>query len=61
MAYYSKGKKRTKKGKKYTQVEKLAYQMGKVKRGLKNPNSRVYASYVNGCTGKSSSNKKPLF
>lgn len=66
MAYYSRrttryASKSRKKRSKFTQVEKIAYQMGQVKRGLANPNSRVYASYVNGCNGKTRKNKKPLF
>ena len=66
MAYYSRKTKRyasksRKRRSKFTQVERIAYQMGQVKRGLANPNSRVYASYVNGCNGKSTKHKKPLF
>ena len=45
---------------KYCDLERLAYNMGKVKRGLSNPNSRVYASYKNGCSGIASGKKKPL-
>ena len=51
--------KRRKKGS-YTQLERMAYSLGKVKRGLNNPNSRVYESYKNGFTGKTTKNKKPL-
>ena len=39
----------------------MAYHMGQVKRGLANPNSRVYASYQNGAKGKTTSHRKPLF
>ena len=64
MAYGYKSRryaKTKKKHKKFTEVERIAYHMGQVKRGLANPNSRVYASYVNGCNGKTRKNKKPLF
>ena len=66
MAYYSRRTRRyatksRRKKSRYTEVEKIAYQMGQVKRGLANPNGRVYASYVNGCHGKTAKNKKPLF
>lgn len=64
MAYRSNnyGQKKGKgKGKKYTEIEKLAYNYGRVTRGIKNPNSRVYESFVNGRDGKSTENKKPLF
>ena len=43
-----------------TNLEKLAYSFGQINRGLKNPNSRVYESYANGLTGKTTTNKKPL-
>lgn len=63
MAYrkYGKSKAPGKKKKKYTEVERLAYNMGRIKKGLSNPNSRVYESYVNGCKGKTTKNTKPLF
>lgn len=63
MAYrnYGKGRKSSKSKKKYTEVERLAYNIGRIKKGLSNPNSRVYESYVNGCQGKTTKNKKPLF
>lgn len=51
--------KRNYSGKKFTQVEKTAYYMGQVKRGLTNPNSRVTESFQNGCCGAKT--RKPLF
>ena len=45
---------------KRTYLEKLAYNMGKIQRGIKNPVSRVHESYANGLTGKTTTNKKPL-
>lgn len=48
------------KGKKYTELEKLAYNMGRVKKGLTNPDSRVYESFNNGRCGKTTKNTKPL-
>lgn len=65
MAYYGKrrsyGKRKGKaKSSKYTELERLAFNMGKISRGLKNPNSRVFESYKNGVEKKTSSSKKPL-
>lgn len=57
---YSTNKLRRKKRSSYTELERMAYNLGKVKRGLNNPNSRVFESYKNGCTGKTTKNKKPL-
>ncbi len=59
MAYYKRRTQRKKKSNR-TELEKLAFNMGKVERGLNNPNSRVYESYKNGKTGKTSSKRKPL-
>ena len=63
MAYakYGKAKNLRKTKKKYTEVERLAYNMGRIKKGLQNPNSRVYESYVNGCNREITKNTKPLF
>ena len=44
----------------YSELERMAYKMGQIKRGLDNPNSRVFESYKNGCTGKTIKNRKPL-
>ncbi len=59
MAYYKKAKPK-KKSSKYTSVEKLAYQIGQIEKGLKNPNSRVYESFNNG-RNIEKKKKKPLF
>lgn len=59
MAYYKRRIQRRKKSKR-TSLEKLAYNMGQIQRGLNNPNSRVYESYKNGKIGKTSSKRKPL-
>mgnify|MGYP007007385818 CR=1 FL=1 len=59
MAYYKKTKPK-KKSNKYTSIEKLAYQIGQIEKGLKNPKSKVYESYHKGHNVKSSQ-KKPLF
>lgn len=48
------------KRKKYTRLERQAYYLGKIKRGLTNPNSRVYESFNNGFKGKTTNNIKPL-
>lgn len=57
---YGTNKPRRKKRSSYTELERMAYNLGKVKRGLNNPNSRVFQSYKNGCTGKTTKNRKPL-
>ncbi len=57
---YSTNKSRRRKKSSYTELERMAYNLGKVKRGLNNPNSRVFESYKNGCTGKTTKNRKPL-
>lgn len=67
MAYgrnYGNNRKGSKSGKgksKYTNIEKLAYKMGQIKRGTGNTHSRVYESYMNGLNGKTAKNNKPLF
>lgn len=43
----AKSKSRSKKSK-YSETEKLAYQIGRINKGLKNPNSKVAASFANG-------------
>ena len=63
MAYnrrYNSRKKFKAKKKKFTELERMAYNLGKVNRGLHNTDSRVYASYQNGLKGKTTRNKKPL-
>ena len=57
---YSINKPRRRKKSSYTELERMAYNLGKVKRGLNNPNSRVFESYKNGCTSKTTKNRKPL-
>ena len=54
---------RRRKGKKskFTKVEKLAFEMGKVARGRSNPNSRITESYNKGKTAPTKKEKKPLF
>ena len=49
-----------KKKSRFTEIEKFAYKMGKVARGVKNSDSRVYSSYQNGLKGQTTSKKKPL-
>lgn len=49
-----------KRNSKYTELEKLAYKLGRIDKGLKNNNSRVFASYKNGVNGKTTKNRKPL-
>lgn len=49
------------KQKKYSELEIPAYRMGQVKRGLKNPDSKISASYENGCSVKERKPRKTLF
>ena len=56
---YSGYKKKGKKSK-YTQLERLAYQMGQIDKGLKDSNTLVYDSFQAGCTA-TKRKKKPLY
>lgn len=58
---YGKRKGYSKKKSKYTEVEKMAYMMGRVERGRNNPNSRITDSYNNGLKEPVVKVKKPLF
>lgn len=51
-------KKSKKKGR--SELEKLAYNLGKIERGKKNPNSKVYDSFNNGLKAPEKKAKKPL-
>ncbi len=57
----SKGKGRGKKNSRYSEQEKFAYRLGQVNRGLKNPNSLISESYVNGRTPKEKKPNKTLY
>ena len=65
--YTNNSKKRTtrknakKKSSTASQLKKLAYQMGQVNKGLKNPNTQVYESYHRGLSKDLSEKKKPLY
>lgn len=50
---------RARKTKKYTRLERLAYDMGKIERGLKH-DSRVKVAYDKGCTASKRKPRKPL-
>lgn len=52
--------KKGKKKSKYSDLEKLAYQLGQIERGKKNPNSKVHDSFNNGLKEKQPRAKKPL-
>lgn len=54
---------RRRKGKKskYTKVERLAFDMGRVELGRKNPNSRITESFQKGNTAPKKKEKKPLY
>ena len=46
---------------KYSELEKLAYRMGQVKRGLKNPDSKISESFGNGCAVRERKPRKTMF
>lgn len=46
---------------KYSEVEKIAYRMGQVQRGLKNPDSLVSAAFTAGVTVPVKKERKTLF
>lgn len=60
---YTRNTKYTKRSKKskYTEVERVAYLMGQVERGRKNPESRISDSYKKGCSEPAKRQKKSLF
>lgn len=60
MARYKNSKKRSRK-QRFTQVEKTAFLMGQVERGLKNPDSRISVSYERGTKEPTKRQKRPLF
>ena len=45
---------------KYSELEKLAFKLGLVQRGLSNPDSRVFESYNNGKKGPTKKGRKSL-
>lgn len=45
---------------KYSNLERLAFQMGRIEKGLKDSNTRVYDSYQAGCD-TTKRVKKPLY
>lgn len=53
-------KKRSRRGR-YTEQEKIAYRMGQVQRGLKNPDSKISASYNKGFKPSAAKPKKSLY
>ncbi len=60
MARYKNFKKRSRK-QRFTQVEKTAFLMGQVQRGLNNPDSRISASYERGIKEPTKRPRKTLF
>lgn len=44
----------------YKKEERLAYNLGKISSGIKDPNTRVYDSFVAGCSAKKRISK-PLY
>ncbi len=59
MAFYRKNKFGKNKNQ-YTETEKIAYHLGRVKKGLQNPDSKISESYRNGCSSANKT-KKSMF
>lgn len=45
----------------YSETEKLAYRLGQIERGKKNPNSKVYESYNRGLNKPAKKTRKTMF
>ena len=60
MAYYKKKSYGKRKKSFSKEINALAYKMGQVEKGRKNPGSQIYESYNNGLN-KTAKTKKPLF
>ena len=58
--YRTRWPRRTRRRSKYSNLERLAFQMGRIDKGLKDSNTRVYDSYQAGCTATKRA-KKPLY
>lgn len=57
---YNKRRKNSYKKRKYTRLERLAYDCGRIVRGVNNENSKVHESYNKGCAEPVKSVRKPL-
>lgn len=58
---YRKNYKKTyKKKQKYSRLERLAYDVGRIVHGVNNPDSKVYESYSKGNTEPKKTVRKPL-
>ena len=44
----------------FSELERLAYNLGQIERGKKNPDSKVHESYNNGLKEKTPRKRKPL-
>ena len=53
-------KRKTSRRQKYTEAEKMAYNLGLIERGKKNPDSRIFDSYQAGLNGHVAKQRKPL-
>lgn len=57
--YKNKGYKGNRK-QKFTDAERLAYTLGLIEKGKKNPESRIYDSYNRGLQGQVAKKQKPI-
>lgn len=58
--YRNKGRKNKRKVSRSTELKRLAYNMGQVEKGLKNPNSQISSSFQAG-KDREKTKRKPLF
>ena len=61
MARYKRSYKPRKRKSKYSEAEKLAFNLARVQTGLKNPNSKITQSYNNGLDSLKEKKSKPMF
>ena len=52
---------RRRSGRRYGELQKFAYRLGQVQRGMENPDSLISESYLNGCQKPEKKPKKTLF
>ena len=60
MSYNKTFKRKSTRKSKYTEAEKLAYNLGLIEKGKKNPESRIFESYNRGLQGQVSKKQKPI-
>lgn len=58
--YSNRGRGGSRRRSKYTTLERTAFNMGLISRGIQNKESRVFESFNNGLNAKSGRTKKPI-